>query len=359
MAHEGVVKSFNELAGWGFIVSEQGEDVFVHAKDTPNVRPKKDLHVRFDIETAERKEGGKVAKNLRVVPGSCQGVVKSFVNGSGYGFINHEGGEVFLHINDVVEGRPVAGDTVNFEIDESIGKEGQKTAKFVTGGSAHLEEASKAKGKGGKDGYGKVEAFKGKGMDATWNQWGMSDGMSWGPYGKGKDGAGFGKGGMGKDGMGGKGWQAKGGKDGWDMGAGAWSAGKGGWDAGKGGSWDAGKGGSWDAGKGGSWDAGKGGSWDAGKGGSWDAGKGGSWDAGKGGSWDAGKGGSWDAGKGGSWDAGKGGSWDAGKGVGKGWDAGKGGGWDAGNAGKGGCWGAGADIGKGGKDGKGGWKGGW
>jgi len=48
----------------------------------------------------------------------CEGTVKLFNSGKGFGFIAFSGGEVFVHRNDCQEGPPVEGDRVRFDVAE-------------------------------------------------------------------------------------------------------------------------------------------------------------------------------------------------------------------------------------------------
>jgi len=176
MSCRGEVKSFNAKAGWGFI-SYNGVDVFLHVKDCgPTFRPKQGAEVAFDTADNDKQPGQKVAKNVRALSvGACEGVVKSFVDKKGYGFIQHEDQDVFLHINDCVDGRPAPGDQVNFDVEESEKTPGQMIAKRVTGCSKMLDpDDGKGKGKG------KDEGSKG-GKGDKGGKRGFDDGFKGGP----------------------------------------------------------------------------------------------------------------------------------------------------------------------------------
>merc|ERR1719343_882715 len=86
--------------------------------------------------------------------GTSQGAVKSFSATQGWGFIECEGVDVFLHLKECVDGgMPQQGDWVVFFMEESPSKPGTMRAKNVTGGTGAPQ--------GGKDGWG-----KGGGKDA-------------------------------------------------------------------------------------------------------------------------------------------------------------------------------------------------
>jgi len=85
---------------------------------------------------------------------SCQGVVRSFNDSKGWGFIAYDGSDVFVHIKDCQGGKPVVGDTVAFEMDPSKASSGQMKALTVVGGTGSLDDTGKGCGKG--KGNGKV-----------------------------------------------------------------------------------------------------------------------------------------------------------------------------------------------------------
>eukprot|EP00406_Dinophysis_acuminata_P076455 CAMPEP_0179263686 /NCGR_PEP_ID=MMETSP0797-20121207/28007_1 /TAXON_ID=47934 /ORGANISM="Dinophysis acuminata, Strain DAEP01" /LENGTH=215 /DNA_ID=CAMNT_0020971853 /DNA_START=40 /DNA_END=687 /DNA_ORIENTATION=- len=215
MSCSGTVKSFNGQKGFGFIDFE-GTDVFVHMKDCQGGVPDQGDTVYFDVEDSPAKPGSKRATNVtggsgaaRGVQGSgsAQGTVVSFNPVKGFGFINCQGTDVFVHINDCRGGCPAQGDVVAFDIEDSASKPGTKKASNVTGGTGSLADA-KGGGKGGgkgDGGYGPMCGGKGGGGWGMggWGKGGMMGGMM-GPYG-----GGWGKGGGGAGGWGkgwGKGW---------------------------------------------------------------------------------------------------------------------------------------------------------
>lgn len=63
--YNGVVKWYNAVKGYGFITSDNGEDVFVHFSNIKEEGPNKDLHegeeVSFDMIQADK---GRAAINV-------------------------------------------------------------------------------------------------------------------------------------------------------------------------------------------------------------------------------------------------------------------------------------------------------
>jgi len=154
MSSTGVVKSFAEQTGWGFIIYN-GQDVFFHIRDCVQGLPQKGDTLYFDVDAAE-KPGQLVAKNISggTGGGPCEGIVTSFVDDTGYGFIDYQGQQVFLHINEVVGGKPMKGNKVFFTMEPSQKTPGQMVAKNVKGGMGPKREEAKGKGKGGLDMWG-------------------------------------------------------------------------------------------------------------------------------------------------------------------------------------------------------------
>eukprot|EP00747_Dinoflagellata_sp_TGD_P164075 gnl/TRDRNA2_/TRDRNA2_183514_c0_seq1.p2 gnl/TRDRNA2_/TRDRNA2_183514_c0~~gnl/TRDRNA2_/TRDRNA2_183514_c0_seq1.p2 ORF type:complete len:196 (-),score=54.48 gnl/TRDRNA2_/TRDRNA2_183514_c0_seq1:314-901(-) len=66
---------------------------------------------------------------------SNMGTVKSFSAMKGYGFIDCNGTDIFVHYKDCSGGGLQVGDTVTFEMVESEKKPGTYAAKTVTGGT--------------------------------------------------------------------------------------------------------------------------------------------------------------------------------------------------------------------------------
>jgi uncharacterized membrane protein YsdA (DUF1294 family)/cold shock CspA family protein len=67
MRFEGVVKSWNEERGFGFIEPDQGgQDVFVHVKAFPPRSGRPQLHQRVTFEIELNREGKKRARNVEI-----------------------------------------------------------------------------------------------------------------------------------------------------------------------------------------------------------------------------------------------------------------------------------------------------
>ena len=60
---EGKIKWYNPIKGFGFIVGEDGKDIFVHQSDVPTgVSLNDDDPVEYEVEQSER---GPKAKNVK------------------------------------------------------------------------------------------------------------------------------------------------------------------------------------------------------------------------------------------------------------------------------------------------------
>merc|ERR1719215_1424310 len=68
---------------------------------------------------------------------ACSGTMKSFNQFNGFGFLTHNGTDIFVHKDDCVDGLvPQKGDTVAFDIADNPKKPGSKRATNVSGGTA-------------------------------------------------------------------------------------------------------------------------------------------------------------------------------------------------------------------------------
>lgn len=241
MSCTGVVKSFNGAKAYGFITRDEG-DVFVHQNDCGGAAPRAGDQVTFDIEEATNKPGSFIAKNVvgctgmpegpggkGTVKGSAgtgqyTGSCKSFSELKGWGFIVHEGEDIFFHVKAMVDGSiPDRGDELKFDLESNPGKPGTMKGTNITGGSK-----GKGQGKGcfeGKGDYG--GGGKGKGGYGAAPAWGMDpwSAGAWGPYGGGDAWGGKGWGGDAWGGKGGDAWGKGGGKgygDAWGCGGKGW-----------------------------------------------------------------------------------------------------------------------------------------
>jgi len=223
MSVTGTVKSYNPFKGFGFLTQSDGQEVFVHVSDCNGMAPTQTDSLTFEVEL-DPKSGKLKATNVQGCTGSaeaakgggkgkgsggCQGTVKSYNGMKGWGFLEYNGQDVFLHVKDCGGGTPQAGDWLTFDIEDAGQGNGKLKATNVSGCTGWSEKGWDKGGGKGKGGYG--AAFGGKG------DWGKGGGWGAGPYG--------GKGG-------GCGWG--GGKDAWG-GDGGW--GKGGFGKGKGKGW--------------------------------------------------------------------------------------------------------------------------
>eukprot|EP00444_Apocalathium_aciculiferum_P037583 CAMPEP_0183485048 /NCGR_PEP_ID=MMETSP0370-20130417/179228_1 /TAXON_ID=268820 /ORGANISM="Peridinium aciculiferum, Strain PAER-2" /LENGTH=296 /DNA_ID=CAMNT_0025678345 /DNA_START=59 /DNA_END=950 /DNA_ORIENTATION=- len=200
----------------------------------------------FDVEW-DPKSGKPQAKNVQGCTGSadgaakgggkgkgqdsgrCQGTVKCYNGEKGWGFVEYNGTDLFLHVKSCNGGTPQAGDWLTFDVEDAGQGNGKLKASNVSGCTGWPE---KGMGKGDKGGYG---AMWGGGKGCT----GSADGAA-----KGGGCTGWPEKGMGKGDKGGYGAM--------------WGGGKG--DGGKGGGWGGGPygGGKDGGGKDGGWGKGKG-----------------------------------------------------------------------------------------------------
>mmetsp|Transcript_82027 Transcript_82027/g.235662 ORF Transcript_82027/g.235662 Transcript_82027/m.235662 type:complete len:213 (-) Transcript_82027:64-702(-) len=88
---------------------------------------------------------------------ACVGLVKSFNDGKGWGFIAYEGNDVFVHIKDCQGGKPEAGDQVQFDMDPQKAAAGQYKAVNCIGGTGSLDAAGRKGGGKGAMGTGSCQ----------------------------------------------------------------------------------------------------------------------------------------------------------------------------------------------------------
>lgn len=164
MSSSGVVKSFSDEKGWGFLKCDGIDtDVFLHVKECQDGRPNAGDQVIFDLVedgkrqgmqainvtgctgSVERAKGKGKGKGNRD-PSKTSAMVKSFDDVKGWGFIDHNGVDVFVHVKECLDGRPAAGDWLSFDLADDLKRPGQLQAKNVTGCS------NQGGGKGGMGG---------------------------------------------------------------------------------------------------------------------------------------------------------------------------------------------------------------
>jgi len=219
MSSTGSVKNYNPFKGFGFITGADGQDVFVHVSACNGMAPSAGDVVTYDVtmndktgkpnasnvqgctgsaDAAAAKGGGKGAAGT----GTCSGTVKSYNSEKGWGFVESNGQDVFLHVKNCAGGTPQAGDWLTFDVEDAGQQNGKLKAVNVTGCTGYPE---KGYGKGDKGGFGPMWGGKGKGG-------GWGGGWGGGPYDGGKGGWGGGKDawGGGDWGKGGKGCKGKG-----------------------------------------------------------------------------------------------------------------------------------------------------
>merc|ERR1719480_262767 len=119
---------------------------------------------------------------------SATGTVKFFNAEKGFGFIETENGDVFVHRNQCQGGQPQDGDQVFFEVE--MGRQGKPQAVNCTGGTAPLDSGKGGFGGGKGGGYGGKGKYGGKGGDFGGKGGGFGGGGGFGPMGVGPMGGG-------------------------------------------------------------------------------------------------------------------------------------------------------------------------
>lgn len=127
--HAGEIKSFNEEKGWGFITptsNKFGKDVFVMRTSLPpeGVRPgdKVDFKVEMGTKGLQATEVRVVANPMDLAGQIYEGVIKSYVESKGWGFIASDvaeqnfGRDIFFHKKDLGERVPEKGEPVEFSV---------------------------------------------------------------------------------------------------------------------------------------------------------------------------------------------------------------------------------------------------
>eukprot|EP00928_Gymnodinium_smaydae_P021978 TRINITY_DN18609_c0_g1_i1.p1 TRINITY_DN18609_c0_g1~~TRINITY_DN18609_c0_g1_i1.p1 ORF type:complete len:199 (+),score=64.11 TRINITY_DN18609_c0_g1_i1:63-659(+) len=192
MTHQGVVKSYNVGRAFGFI-SYDGGDVFVHKADVVGDFPKEGDKVTFDL--GADKNGKQRATNCKGGTGT-RGKVTRFNPAKGWGFIQRDGVDYFVHDRDCDKCKLQEGDEVLFEIAPSEKGDGKFKAIKVQGGTAWGADGGYGTYAGA--GFGGYGGYPGYGYGTPWNMMDVMS-MAWAmqglQYGKGKGyGTGYGKG---------------------------------------------------------------------------------------------------------------------------------------------------------------------
>jgi len=93
---------------------------------------------------------GKGGKNRLEPAEGCDGTVKLFNSGKGFGFISFSEGEVFMHCSDCPDGVPAEGDRVSFDVVEDPRSHKMKAVNvlLLQGAASGRTQASAAGGQG-------------------------------------------------------------------------------------------------------------------------------------------------------------------------------------------------------------------
>lgn len=178
MVFHGVIKSYSESKGWGFITAKENftyvgkEDVFFLRSEMPEGEPlTADARVQFQIR---RSKGGRIeATQLKLLPDFAefgdtlfQGTIKSFNEKKGWGFIASEHAyelfskDIFLHQHELEGQVPEPGTVVQFSVKLSD-QSGRPEATNVTlsGAMAEVVEFAKAERPKGNKGSYRVQPY--------------------------------------------------------------------------------------------------------------------------------------------------------------------------------------------------------
>lgn len=160
--HVGVVKSYSDQKGWGFIVpstAQFGKDLFVMKTAlTSGHALQVGEKVQFKIKIGQK---GYEADEVHVVPNVQElpkqpitGTVKSYNAAKGWGFIESAevrkifGRDILFHKKDLVDHEPAQGEQVQFSIGENRNGQQQAVNLSFGGGfkfSAKIQPSSRAK----------------------------------------------------------------------------------------------------------------------------------------------------------------------------------------------------------------------
>lgn len=119
---------------YGFLSNPDGEDLYFHlsAFDPGSYVGDAPVPPIIGEQVEAVVENGKVIQCNRLdTPELKTGVVDWFDSDKGYGFIAHDGAQIFLHRSEVLEGRlPLKGRRVSFYVSDKTNK--QKRACYVS-----------------------------------------------------------------------------------------------------------------------------------------------------------------------------------------------------------------------------------
>jgi cold shock CspA family protein len=103
---------FSTSGLYGFCSSENGSDLYFHARDFHRLTPGEPPPI---LGEPVREEFGKIFR--KEVPSITLGQVHSFDSKKGWGFISYGSEKIFFHVKDTLEGwMPVIGGGVRFYV---------------------------------------------------------------------------------------------------------------------------------------------------------------------------------------------------------------------------------------------------